>query len=81
VAFEKYKKLFAGDTSAPGTVMTDWMRAKRAFQACKLFDPLYLATDQPMEVLHALADNLEVFADPEMVAPYYVQLTSYKALG
>jgi hypothetical protein len=45
-AFE-YKKLLQV-TRAPGTVMTDLMRAKRAFQACKLFDPLYLATDQPM---------------------------------
>lgn len=63
-AFEKYRKLLQV-TRAPGAEMTDLMQAKRAFKACKLFDPLYLATDPPMEVLCVLEDDLAFFAYPE----------------
>lgn len=41
------------------------MHAKRAFGACKLFDPLYLATDPCIEALHSLAHDLQYFGFPE----------------
>jgi hypothetical protein len=63
-ALEKYKKLFQV-IRPPGTDITDLMRAKRSFQACKVFDTLYLATDPPMEVLYSLVDDLEYFDYPE----------------
>jgi hypothetical protein len=72
-AFDKYKKLFQA-TRAPGAVMSDLMRAKRAFQACKLFDPFYLATDPPMTVLSSLADDLEFFAYPEFDNDFLAKL-------
>jgi hypothetical protein len=45
--------------------LPDLMRAKRAFSACKLFDPFFLASDPSINALNALADELVHFGYPE----------------
>jgi hypothetical protein len=59
-AFKKYKSLLQ-EVSEPRQKHPDLMSAKRAFSACKLFDPFFLASDTPINALNALADELVHF--------------------
>jgi hypothetical protein len=50
------------------------MRAKRAFSACKLFDPFFLASDPSINALNALADELVHFGYPEFDEDFIIEL-------
>jgi hypothetical protein len=63
-AFKKYKSLLQ-EVSEPHQKLPDLMRTKRAFSACKLFDPFFLASDPSINALNALADELVHFGYPE----------------
>jgi hypothetical protein len=52
----------------------DLMRAKRAFPACKLLDPFFLASDTPINALNALADGLVHFGYPEFDEDFIKEL-------
>jgi hypothetical protein len=72
-AFKKYKSLLQA-VSEPHQKVPDFMRAKRAFSACKLFDPLFLASDTSINALNALADELVNFGYPEFDEDFIKEL-------
>jgi hypothetical protein len=55
-ALKKYDVLFE---SSEG----DHFKIKKAFAACRLFDPFYLAKEQNVDTLNLLADGLKHFGD------------------
>jgi hypothetical protein len=72
-AFEKYKSLLQ-EVSKPHQKLPDLMRAKRAFSACKLFDPLFLASDTSINAMNALANELVHFGYPELDEDFIKEL-------
>jgi hypothetical protein len=70
---DAYRGYFLEAPPGPGEKMSDLMRAKKAFKAAKLFDPLHLKTHPPTEGLCLLADDLKYFDFPEFKRPTFIE--------
>ena len=58
--FDKYNTLYHKPIEV-GNAMPVLMRSRKAFGACKLFDPLFLTTNPAVATLEVLADDLKYF--------------------
>ena len=59
--FAKYKKLLLLPHPGPGEQLSDLMKAKHAFKACKLFDPMFLKTEPSAQALEVVTENIKFF--------------------
>jgi hypothetical protein len=67
-------RLLLQEANEPHQKLSDLMRAKQAFSACKLFDPFFLASDTSIDALNALADELVHFGYPEFDEDFIKEL-------
>jgi hypothetical protein len=75
-AIQKYAKLFhhsGGHNDDPNECIPDLVRTKLSSEACKLFDPFYIAS-VTQDSLEILADNLKYFDIPEFNEAFIMEL-------